>query len=72
MPSFDFVFGGYKQKNFDFNNKKSSDVQTPNNNKRDNSPITTFYANTKIYSPRSPRKYPKEAGKLCKKVFDDE
>lgn len=71
MPSFDFVFGGFKQKEFDSKIGKSFEYQ---DSKKESTyaPITTFYANTKIYSQRSPRKYPREVGKLCKKVFEDD
>lgn len=71
ISSFDLVFGGFKQKDFDSNNGRDFEHQ---NYRKESSyaPITTFYANTRIYSQRSPRKYPKEVGKLCKKVFEDE
>lgn len=71
MPSFDLVFGGFKQKDFNSNNRRNLEHQ---DSRKENSyaPITTFYANTRIYSQRSPRKYPKEVGKLCTKVFEDE
>ncbi len=71
MPSFDFVFGGFKQKSLDSNNKKLSEFLDCRAMCK-NSPVTTFYANTKICSSRLTRKYPKEVGKLCKKVFEDD
>lgn len=30
-----------------------------------------YYANAKQYSKKSPRKYPREVGKLCECVFDE-
>lgn len=63
MPSFDLVFGGFKQKDFDSNNERNFEHQ---NSRKESS------YNTSIYSQRSPSKYPKDVGKLCKKVFEDE
>lgn len=35
-------------------------------------PIKTYYANAKIFSPRIPRRFPRQVDKLSLNVFDDE
>lgn len=32
---------------------------------------TAYYANSKQFSKKSPRKYPRDVGKLCEHVFDE-
>lgn len=70
-PSFDFIYGGFKQENPNSNNPNSTNSPDLNAIRIPTCP-TTYYANTKICSPRSSRKYPKEVGKLCKNVFDED
>lgn len=69
MSSSDFVFDGFRQ--IDDSIKKPQNFKNFNENNTESPPTPTYYANSEIFSRRSPRKYPKEVGKLCKNVFED-
>lgn len=61
-----FIFGGFKQ--------QESDLIITNSKKQTYEfvPLTTYYANCKIFSQRSPRRWPRQVDKLSTNVFNDE
>ena len=62
-PSFDFVFGGFKQKNFDEDKKP---IILPHTKRQNSS--TPSYGFLSYYR----KKHPLKPGKLCKKVFPED
>lgn len=70
MPSIDSLFGRIPCESND--TLTSSSRHKTQNDFISSQPPITYYANTKVFSRRSPRRHSQEVGKLYKKVFKDD
>lgn len=68
-PSISFLIGNPKCE-YKVSDKISTRKCT--NTHTQNRPVpTTYFANSKIYSERTPQRQPQELGEICLSVFDD-
>jgi len=59
------VFGGFKS-------NESNSIKTHNKESTFKvEPLKTYYANAKIFSSRTPRRWPRQVDKLSMNVFND-
>ncbi len=69
MPIVKFSYGRPKRNSVATNNIKT---HLHHNEEIESGHSTTYYANSRIYSQRVPTRYPKEEGRLCRNIFDND